>query len=223
MVKVRGASRSFLCKNNLKTVAFEFTLFADDYSRVGRSDSDGDSARGFRIEDFQERLYGVDEFWDLRGQSDARLNPAKQPLMCPAGPRVLRRVAGAKCSDNAVGPASNVSTGFNLRLHQSPEMVVNDPANSSLLLTSRILEQPRVPLVFDVDGAAAARHGVVPFYSAPQLFDLTAYPGDRFWFPALRHGGKLNAAFVGGYVLASRQPNRDSAWDWRHQPNPNPE
>ncbi|HOW19625.1 MAG TPA: type II secretion system protein, partial [Phycisphaerae bacterium] len=61
--KVRGTSRAFVCKNNLKTVAFEFFQFADDYAHPYRGDSD-DGRPGFRIDDFQERLYRIAEFWD---------------------------------------------------------------------------------------------------------------------------------------------------------------
>ncbi len=218
--RVRSAARSFRCKNNLKTVVFDFTLFADEGTNVNRGESEHLRGHGFRIEDFQESVYGIDEFWDLGAVRRAPLDPARQPLMCPAGPHELYRSAGLPCSDYAVGPAEDVSVGFNMRLHRASVQIGGRWLLYPVTLKSRILEHPFVPLVFDVDGAQATRQRVPPYYAAPRLDDAGLYGSGRFWFPAARHGGEVNIGFVGGHVLSASDPLRNGTWDWRYQPIP---
>ena len=222
LVKVRGATRNFLCQNKLKTVAFEFQTYPDDTLRTEReSPYDQGRSSDFTIEDFQERVYGIDEYWPnaLRNLPEAAYQAPKQPLMCPAGPTELRRQAGLPCRDYAVGPPQNVSTAFNRRLYQVSVQQAGRWVLREVKLSPRVLERPWVPLVFDVDGRAAVARRALPYFSAPAAGDPGRYAGDRMWFPALRHGGELNAAFVGGHVLSSRRPERESGWDWKYQPS----
>ncbi len=216
--KVRAASRGVMCANNLKTVTYEFFLFADDYARSSRGDSDLRGGRTFRLEDFQEKLYRIDEFWDAGSAMEAPLPASQQALMCPAGPRSLVKYRGLPCSQYAVGPAENVSTGFNMRLDQVSTVVSGWPILRRAWLTSRILEQPQVPLVFDVDGQAAHQSQVLPYYAAPPAGDNGPYGTGMFWFPAERHGGKLNVGFIGGHVLNTPEPGNRVPWNWKYQP-----
>ncbi len=218
--RVRAAARSFRCKNNLKTVTFDFTLFADEGAHADRGDSERLYTRGFRLEDFQESIYGIDEFWDVPGEHHVPLEPAQQPLMCPDGPQELYRNAGLPCSQFAVGPVENVSVGFNMRLHRASVRLGGRWILYPVSLGSRILEHPLVPLVFDVDGQVAAGRRLAPYYSAPPVEQEPEgmYAAGRFWFPAPRHGGEVNVGFVGGHVLAAEQPQRKYTWDWSYQP-----
>ncbi len=109
VVKVRGSTRGFVCKNNLKTVAFDFLQFADEYAHPYRGDSERFGRSSFDLEDFQERVYGIAEFWKVSGLTEAAYEPSKQPLMCPGGPNPLKKQAGVPCRDYAVTPAANVS------------------------------------------------------------------------------------------------------------------
>ncbi|MCK4343373.1 MAG: hypothetical protein KAY37_16790 [Phycisphaerae bacterium] len=62
---------------------------------------------------------------------------------------------------------------------------------------------------------------MTPYYAAPTAADETGmYADNHFWFRALRHGGELNVGFVGGYVLSSPEPTRETIWDWAYQPKP---
>jgi len=218
LVQVRVAAKSFVCKNQLKTVAFEFIQFADDYAHLWRGDSDRDDRRGFDIKDFQERLYGVAEFSKSKVDSandavTACYKASEHPLICPCGPQELEYyVTKRKALEEAVIPAANVSIGVNLRLYRTGQNL-----DEQLYLTRRILEHTRVPVAFDVDGAKADALGVLPFFSAPPVG-----AGDNwsFWFPPRRHGGHVNAAFVGGHVLSSSQPEKQGGWDWKYQPPP---
>ena len=218
LVQVRMAAKSFVCKNQLKTVAFEFIQFADDYAKPWRGDSDRDNMTGFDIKDFQERLYGVAEFSKskVENASDAltaRYKASDHPLICPSGPQELEYyLSKRKALEEAVVPAMNISIGVNLRLYRTGQNL-----DEQLYLTRRILEHTRVPLAFDVDGAKAEALGVLPFFSAPPA----GASGDwSFWFPPRRHGGYVNAAFIGGHVLSSSQPDKQGGWDWRYRPPP---
>jgi hypothetical protein len=218
---VRSATKSFVCKNNLRTVAFEFGLFADDYARGDRGDSDQGLRAGFSAVDFQESVYKVDEFWDLDEPGTATYRPSKQPLICPAGPQRLERQSGQPCQ-SAVNPQENVSVAFNMRLAAASVSLQSTGwwVFRDVRLTPRILEHPDVPLAFDVDGVQAVDRRKLPFYSAPAVEQQGLYANDQFWFPSLRHGRKVNACFVGGYVLSSSDPVNESGWDWRYQPRP---
>ncbi len=227
LARVRVSARSFVCKNKLKTVAFDFIQFADDYAHPWRGDSESFGRTGFRLEDFQERLYGVSEFWRTAGVGtgvstdgvSATLDPAAHPLMCPSSPQGLQRVASLPCPQ-AITPLTHVSIGFNKWLDQSRMQMNGRWAWRNIRLNKRILEQAAVPLAFDVDGMVAQKQwGVLPYYSVPAPVGVEASAWS-FWFPAHRHGGRLNAAFVGGHVLSSPKAEAEAGWDWKRQPVP---
>lgn len=216
--KARATSRSVVCMNNLKTIAFDFGQFADDRFHPWRGDSERYGRNRFRIEDFQERLYGVDEFWRGGAANRQGCDPAETPMMCPAGPKRLERERALACSEYAVTPTHNVSVGFNMRLHQVSREVAGWWRLQRVRLSDRILEHPSVPLAFDVDGRDGDTQGVLPYYAAPAANDPGMYGSGRYWFPALRHNGRLNAAFVGGHVWSSPAPETATGWRWEYQP-----
>jgi prepilin-type N-terminal cleavage/methylation domain-containing protein len=216
--RVREAARSFECKNKLKSVAFEFFQFADDFGSSHRRRRSAPADKGFDIDDFQEKLYGLDEFWDPRSATQRQYNPARQLLMCPSGPRRLERQGNLPCDSYPVTPVSNVSIGFNMRLRMASSFLAGRPVLQSVRLSSRILRQPSVPLAFDVDGAVADKRRIIPYYSAPPAGGWGRYSSGLFWFPSFRHGS-LNACFIGGHVLSSNRPEK-AGWNWRYQLQP---
>lgn len=215
--KVRNAGRTVVCMNNLKTVNQEFFRFADDSTRTYRGDSER-TGRLFRLEDFQEKLYRIDEFWDAGPSSEITLEPSKLALACPAATGILTKRKNLPCSENAIVPPENVSMAFNMRLDRVSAVVRGWPVLQRTRLTMRILERFDVPLAFGVDGAQAARNGVLPYYSAPPARDAGLYGTGKFWFPSLRHEGKLNVAFIGGYVLRTADPGNAPRSNWEYQP-----
>jgi len=235
LVKVRVAAKSFVCKNKLRNVAFDFIRFADDYSHPWRGDSDRDGRPGFSLVDFQEREYGIAEFWKMDGLPMAGVGPgtfltakydaSEQPMICPSGPQELERRAMVPIQHKAVIPVEHVSIGMNMRLYRVSELKDGAYVLRDVRLSKRITEYPMVPLAFDVDGAQALENdqhtsaGVLPYFSAPPLEQPDAYSGGEFWFPSFRHGGKVNAAFVGGQVLSATDPVHASGWDWREPPS----
>ena len=221
LAKVRATSWSFVCKNNLKTVAFEFVQFADEFHHPDRGDSEKFGRGRFDVEDFLEKLYRVSEFWDTPGPEQADCDPSEEPMMCPAGPRILQRRSKLPCYKYAVGPADNVSVGINMRLDRASLQIAGRWILAPVLLTPRLREHASVPLAFDVDGAAAAERRLLPYYAAPPAGDEGQYADGRFWFPALRHAGKLNTVFVGGHVLSSPDPENEPGWDWDYQDTSN--
>lgn len=218
LAKVRAAGRNVLCMNNLRVVASEFFQFADDYAHAGRGDSDRYDTKSFYIEDFQDKVYRVDEFWEGGSAGQVSYRPQDQPMICPAGPAQLYKQRGFPCNQGAVGPTANVSIGFNMRLERVSQVEQNWARLVWTRLTSKILDHPNVPLVFDVDGARADSIGVTPYCSAPPAGDTGMYGSGMFWFPSLRHGGRMNAAFVGGHVLRSDRPDKAPQWKWEYQP-----
>ena len=66
---VRRASKTIVCSANMKTVVMEFGFFADGTSAGGRGDSEALGGNRFWINDFQDSLYHLDEFWDQGEES----------------------------------------------------------------------------------------------------------------------------------------------------------
>ena len=217
---VRGSAKSLVCSSNLKSVTVEFTLFADGTSTTGRGDSEKFGPSRFQINDFQESLYKIAEFWDRPGADTDTMRSDSDVLLCPAGAATLTRRSGFPCSSAAIGEPEGVSTAFNMRLYRASVEFkgkrVLAPA-ASTFVRADVLGHSYVPLAFDIDGEEAARRSIEPFYSAPPVGDAEdAYATGNYWLPSGRHRGKTNVAFVGGHVLASEKPATER-WDWAYQ------
>lgn len=218
LAKVRNAARAVVCMSNLKTVSQDFFQFADDNAHPYRGDSELYGGRLFRLEDFQEMQYRIHEFWDAGDCPEVSFDKPKLPLACPSVPGTLRKRKDLPCSGSAVVPLEAVSMGFNMRLDQVSTVVNGWPRLQRTRLSTRILERFDVPLAFGVDGAEAVRKGVLPYYSAPPAGDSGLYSTGRFWFPSLRHEGKLNVAYIGGHVLRTADPANSAPSNWKYQP-----
>ncbi len=223
LARVRAAGKSFVCKNQLKNVAFDFNLFADEWAHPNRGDSEQFGKSLFYVDDFQERQYVVSEFWKVPVAMNAVGVPYKageQPMICPAGPQDLQKWPNQPLAASAVKPLTSVSIGLNMRLRQAAVPRATEGFDLvPVRLSKRIKDQAMVPLAFDVDGEKAiARHVLnLPYYSAPKPANVTS--GEwRYWYPSLRHGGQCNAAFIDGHVASSRDPAHASGWNWKYQP-----
>lgn len=219
----RGAAQDIECKARMRGVLTEFVMFADSTAGVPQGDSEALCGDKFRLEDFQERMYGVAEFWSGADEERQSLSSSEVSLMCPASTGPLERRSGMPCSAGAIGPQANVSTGFNKRLEEKwlylPEFDRN--IRKPVYLSSKILSQPDVPLVFDVNGAAATMAGEMPYYAAPPILTdkiVDMYESGNFWFPGKRHGDRMNVGFVGGHVLSSAEPTTEPFWRWTYVP-----
>lgn len=216
----RQASKTIVCTANMKTVVMEFGFFADGTSAGGRGDSELLGGNKFRINDFQDSLYQLDEFWDRENDSVGTLRSADSLALCPVGARRLTKRKGLPCGREAVGPVEDVSMAVNMRLYRAVFKIKGMQllaSPSATHVSNRILRHPYVPLILDVDGQEAARKGVDPFYIAPALEDVDdPYATGRYWSPSKRHGGKTVVGFIGGHVLSSTQPEEEH-WDWSYQ------
>jgi len=219
-----GAARSFRCQASLRSVAFDFSVFADETLHGDRGNDSTLSGGKFRLATFQDSQYGVDEFWRWNQAEEVTLSAGQpgDPLRCAEVKGDVTLRSATPCTEGAVSPPENVSFTFNMRLHQ-PE--VRGPGGQPMLalpvaLTSSILDNTNgnVPLAWDVDGAAAAAAETSPVFGAPSLGSAGPMGGNRFWFPSRRHAGKLNAAFLDGHVGSSAKPLDESSWDWAYQP-----
>jgi len=212
-----STARGFKCQSGLRNIAYDFTVFADENLHGPRGSSAGPGR--FRLEAFQDSEYCVNEFWCWDGEAQHLVPdlPGNDPLRCPEvrGPLVLR--ANAPCTSGGVSPPQNVSYGFNIRL-DTAERLDRSPPAVRIELTSRILQETNVPLVWDIDGQDAVSRGSQPFFSGPSLDSPLVFAGDMYWFPALRHVGQLNVAFIDGHVAASRRPLDEPTWRWGFSP-----
>lgn len=215
---VRGQANGLLCASNMRTISMQFQAFADGTGPRGRGDSESLGTTRFRIGDFQESQYGIDEFWDRSAEAEVALVAGRDPMICPSNRGELVRRRGAPCGRESIAPDANVSLAFNMRLARAVVTVNGVPRlspSAATFVRSDIQNHPLVPLVFDVAGTRAVGTGVEPFYAAPPVQAGDPYAGGRFWFPASRHRGKTNVAFVGGHVLSSAAPAEES-WNWAY-------
>ncbi|MEK6644418.1 MAG: type II secretion system protein [Planctomycetota bacterium] len=217
----RQAALDLKCRSQLRTVTQAFTSFATETSGTNRGDSEKLSGL-FRIEDFQESIYRIHEFWDGPVASRSAYNVGPPPLLWPGSSARMERRAGIPCSSGAVTPQRSVSIGFNKRLETRTQVINGVTFGVKVYLGEKILQYPDVPLLLDIDGETATSRGVVPYYSAPPLPKETGpdiYLNGKYWFPSFRHRKSLNVGFVGGHVLSSRQPLSEPWWRWNYQPN----
>ncbi len=216
---VRQQVKALKCSSNMKSIVFEFQLFADGAVEGGQGDSEALGRQRFRIDDFQEKLYAIDEFWDLGELGFAALGPGSV-MICPAGPASLTKYRGFPCGTEAVGPARNASLGFNMRLRRPVVRLAGGSVLAPVAaahVRADIVNHPSVPLVIDVDGAEAARRGISPFYLAPPVPEKNnPYADGRYWMPSRRHQSRTYVGFVGGHVIATKHPEREP-WDWDYQ------
>jgi prepilin-type processing-associated H-X9-DG protein len=213
----RSAMKQMKCSSNMRAVAIDFQFFADGQSPSGKGDSQALGAGRFRINDYQDYLYRLDEFWDLGDQPNGTLSVRKELMMCAAGPSQLTKKSGLPCGSEAIAPPSDVSIAINMRLYRA----VVQYGSASLLspvaathLRSNVLDHPYAPLLIDVDGEEAVRRNLEPFYTAPpRRGEDGPYADGHYWMPSARHSGRTNVAFVGGHVLSSKRPEKEP-WNW---------
>lgn len=226
-----GSARSFKCQMAQRSVAFDFQVWADESLRPPRGNDDLPLAQGgagkgrFFLETFQEAQYGIDEFWKDNTTNVVRLpdRSGRDPMRCVEVKGDLTLTRFAPCSQGGVSPAANVSFGFNIRLHWS-DTLLRSSSGYQVGLTSSVLDgygqvsPSALPLLMDVDGAAAAARDRTPVFTGPLL---NGDPGlyDGYWFPGLRHNGAANVAFIDGHVAASKAPDREPNWAWGFTPS----
>ena len=217
-----GSARGFKCQITLRNIAFDFALFADQ-TLHGPRGNDAQFNDRFRLATFQESEYEIDEFWNYGDQPSFTMEASNSydHLRCTevSGDLVLNR--DTPCTSvGALNPPQNVSFGFNSRLQRIETNGPFGPTATPVFLSHAILEHPDVPLVWDVEGAEAGRHGdMTPQFSAPSLDSLFLYNNDKKWFPAMRHNGAMNVAFIGGQVLTTRTPLSEPGWQWAFRPH----
>lgn len=213
-----ATARSFSCQMSLRSTVYDFTVFADDVLHGPRGSDATDSS--FTLASFQDSLYGVDEFWawpsDPYKLPDAR---GSNPMRCSEVRGSITVRANAPCDGGGVGPLQNISYGLNIRLHVR-EITSPAPVAAPVRLSSAALSAagPSVPLVWDVDAAAAVADDVTPFYSGPSLDSPAVYAGDQYWRPGLRHNRGMNVGFLDGHVASTRRPLMETAWRWGYVP-----
>lgn len=219
-MKVRRGMTKLKCASNMRSVTLAFQFFADGTSEEGQGDSERLGPSRFFVNDFQDDMYRIDEYWDLGEAPTGTLDTASAPMLCPAGPDQLTKRRGFPCGREAVGPVEDVTLAVNMRLYRSVVEVGDMRLLAPVAATrvrSTILNHPYVPLVIDMDGKEASLRGLDPFYIAPGRPGTDdPYSTGRYWMPSDRHDGKTNVAFVGGHVLSSAHPETER-WNWDYQ------
>ncbi|MFH1417519.1 MAG: prepilin-type N-terminal cleavage/methylation domain-containing protein [Planctomycetota bacterium] len=213
--KVHRTANSLVCQTKLRTVTQRFTLFADDYAPTDRGDSKRFGPSLLFLDDFQESLYRVDEFWDL-GEPDGKpvlYDKNQQPLMCPTGPSMLSRRGGGGLAYSVL-PYRNVSYAFNMHMARADSEEDGTFVLKEVIISTSVMDHPLAPLVFDVDAEKAVSDGRSPFYTAPPPDEDSPWTHQYPWYPSRRHDGRFQAAFVGGHVACSANPAHEPGWEW---------
>jgi len=218
-------ARAFKCQMTMRSVAFDFQVFATPQTSRAHGDDDSRNSRGrFSLETFIESEYGVDEFWSREESGNLIQKKENDPADSMRRPEVkgelqLRR--NVPCRAGAVGPAEHVSYSFNSRLYRAETIDSRGRARpADVWLGTEILSMGTVPLAWDVDGVEAARRSVVPHWTAPGLDSRAVYAGNRLWFPSGRHSGQGNYALIDGSVHGVNDPLAQPGWRWSYQPRP---
>jgi prepilin-type processing-associated H-X9-DG protein len=218
--EARGPQTTLQCASTKRTNGHAFPWFDEGETPGGHGDSRALGPNRFYISDYLDYMYRLDEFWNVPGVSTAPLRAGQEPMMCPAGPAELVKRAGFPCGRQAILPPEGVTLAANMRLYRATrsygDQNVLVPSAATFVRTD-ILQHPYVPLLLDVDGESAFRAGVEVLYTAPPLpDDASPYGAGHYWYPGRRHNQAVNAVFVGGHVLSSREPAREP-WDWTYQ------
>lgn len=216
----RSSAKSLVCSSNMRSAVMQFAEFASGESAEGRGDSEELGKYRFFINDAQDQLYGLDEFWDAGKAGTAVMQSGSQMMLCPAVAGDLTKRQGFPCGSSALSPTENVSIAFNMRLYRASVNFKGIDILASVAATSvhrEIVNRPYVPILIDVDGKQAKARSIEPFYTAPPRDEVEdAYADGRYWIPSDRHNGQTNVAFMGGHVLRSATP-ADEHWDWTYQ------
>lgn len=216
---VRSRSRAYGCQMNLRSVSFDFTIFADSTLHGRRGDDTGNK---FRLETFQESQYRIDEFWNRAGTA---FNGSVRDLGVMACAEVSGEIimrSDTPCRSGAVQPARNVSYAFNLQLDRPERFLDGMWTTPQVFLTDLLLQEPRsdqIPLLWDIDGSVASQRQVTPHYSAAPSAPGRPYSDGTMWFPSLRHGGRMQVAALDGSVRETASPlSDDFRWRWNYSP-----
>jgi len=223
-----AAARGFRCMVHLRDLAFEFNTFGDPSTRTARGADAKLLPNQFRLATFQESRYKLDEFWgwgkDKRVARVAVDTPSLEMLRCPEVSGEYKFVGQRKAGDGAIASQPAVSYGFNARLNLGVRLDRRGrPRPKTVTLSPDVLDQGMTPLVWDVDGDVARQQRKYAEFSAPAT-KLDHGAKDYFfgngasWFPSMRHNGVMHVAFIGGQVLSTKTPLRQSSWRWGFTP-----
>lgn len=223
--KGMARARAFRCQMNLRSVAFDFVLFADPQTRGAHGEDEALYGRNrFSLETFIESEYRIDEFWPKEEprQIVTRTSESEQDSMrCPSVKGDVQARRATPCRAGAITPTQNVSFGFNSRLFRVESLDSRGRARvNEVTLMPDILTHGMVPLAWDIDGVAASATGSIPHFSAPALDSRGPYRGNRLWWPGLRHGGAGQFALIDGSVHSTADPLGQKSWRWAYQPHP---
>lgn len=217
----RERSRAFGCMSNLRSVAFDFSIFVDPAIGLDRGDDEDDPQLGngrIYMETFQESLYGIDEFWERPGSSFVGDTSDLGVMGCPSVRGQIQLLKDRACRSGAVGPRRSVSYAANLRLDRPEARVSDQWTVRQTWVSDRILQTALVPLFFDGDGREAESRSMTPHYAAPPVNPDAPYGDGHAWFPGMRHLDSMHVAFSGGEVLRSTDPLSHVTWRWDYRP-----
>ena len=220
MAGALGMGRSFRCRMGLRSIAFDFAVFADNELHGDRGNDEMLRNR-FRLATFIESQYGIDEFWRFPLENIHGYSPdedGNDPMRCPEVSGTLAFQHNTPCNDpNSINPAESISYTFNLRLYLVERVRSGYQRLERITLDESVLQGRNVPLVWDLDGHAAKEKGQLPSFSTPSLEGDNILAGDVFWFPSYRHSGESNIAFTDGHVSGSHDLRNEPEINWAFQ------
>ena len=231
---VKRQADSLVCMSNLRQVAIDFQLVAQNPPELKRWMPEQAAVGGFGLTSFIDKVYEAGTYFpDTDGSNPDEVKEyvrGEKPFFCPSGPPQLsvreNRIVLAP-EDHAVADPATVSYGFNARLYRvfrrMPGTYVWVPR--FVMLGPNMFNQPRAPqtaLIFDVDAKAARKAHATPHLVAPPNEDggeyspsvsLSLANGMR-WFPSQRHLGNTNVALLDGSVQTTPDLLRPNHINW---------
>ena len=234
MTALRSVMRqadSLVCKSNLRQIAFDFQIVAQNPIELKRWHPQQAAPNGFGLTSFLDKLYSAGSYFpDTNGADGDEVREyvrGQSVGMCPSGPPRIRVHENRMVLDEearAIPNPQDVSYAFNARLYQifRKDQATDEWREWFITLGANMFNWPKAPrtaLVFDVDARAANRAGVDPHLIAPPVEPGGAYTpspqhntqGGLRWFPSRRHLGKTNIVLLDGSVLSEEDLLASSA------------
>lgn len=234
MTALRSVMRqadSLVCKSNLRQIAFDFQIVAQNPIELKRWHPLQAAPNGFGLTSFLDKLYSAGSYFpDTNGADGDEVREyirGQSVGICPSGPPRIRVHENRMVLDEearAIPNPQDVSYAFNARLYQifRKDRATDEWREWFVTLGANMFNWPKAPrtaLVFDVDARAANQAGIDPHLIAPPVEPGGAYTpslqlnlsrGLR-WFPSRRHLGKTNIALLDGSVLSEEDLLASSA------------
>ncbi len=215
----RGVKRqadSLVCKSNLRQIAIDFHMTANDPGQLKRFEGVPSDSH-FGLTSYIDELYGAGKYFTEPGETKEYVRGKGNLFFCPAsrGKSLMVHKSYGQALTDAVQKEEELSYAFNRRLHQVWRPKPNGTFKAFYVtLGPNMFNWPqanRTALVLDLDARTATNRPPWWWVDTPHLVAPPIEPGGSYianpnvpeglaWFPSTRHGGMTNVALLDGSV-----------------------